>query len=134
LNLVLLRNTFPFFRISLPNQDCSTLSVTEQQESGYVSSSNDQQHNLLTKKTKFNRSFRTRISLLFKKRHAKQQQQQIHNCIDEDADHQHYDDQDENNNNKKLTLSDRFDTLRRSFHPGNRDSTSKGKRYLLSNE
>ncbi len=124
--------------MSVPNSDCSTLRVTDHQDSGYISSSNElqqqQQPDILTKKNKLNRSFRTRISLLLKKRHAKQQQQQqIQNCIDEDSDHQYHDDQDEINN-KKLTLSQRFDTLRRSFHLGNRNSTSKGKRYLLSNE
>ncbi|CAF0799925.1 unnamed protein product [Adineta steineri] len=126
--------------ISVPNENLSTLSVTENSESGYVSSSNDQQQqqqqNISTKKIKFNRSFRQQISLLFKKRHAKQQQQQlqIQNCIDEDLDHQqHFDDQDEINM-KKLTLGQRFDTLRRSLHIGNRNSMSKGKGYLLSNE
>jgi hypothetical protein len=121
--------------MSVPNSDCSTLRISDHQESGYVSPINDQQQDLLTKKNKLNRSFRTRISHLLKKRHAKQQQQQqqIQNSIDEDPDHQHHDDQDEINN-KKLTLGQRFDTLRRSFHLGNRNSTSKGKRYLLSNE
>ena len=123
---------FPF-RISVPNQHCATLNITEHQESGYVSSSNDQSQNLSTKKIKFNRSFRTRISLLFKKRHEKQQQQQLQNCIDDDLDHQHHDDQ-EDINEKKLTLGQRFDTLRRSLHLGNRNSMSKGKGYLLSNE
>lgn len=122
--------------ISVPNPDCSSLRISDLQESGYVSSSNDQQQDLFNKKNKLNRSFRTRISLLLKKRHAKQQQQQqqqTQNSIDEDVDHQHHDEQDENTN-KKQTLSQRFDTIRRSFHLGSRNSTSKGKRYLLSNE
>ncbi|CAF1407697.1 unnamed protein product [Adineta ricciae] len=34
----------------------------------------------------------------------------------------------------KLTLGQRFDTLRRSFRLGNRQSSHKGQRYLLSNE
>ncbi|UJR33936.1 hypothetical protein I4U23_021355 [Adineta vaga] len=116
---------------SVPNPDCSTLNITDQQESGYVSSSNDSQ----SKKNKFNRSFRVQISLLFKKRHAKQQQQQqqIQNSLDEDLDHQPYDDQDDFPL-KKQTLGQRFDTLRRSLHLGNRNSLNKGKGYLLSNE
>lgn len=123
----------------MPNPECSSLRLTDHQESSYVLSSNEQQQqqqDLVLKKNKLNRSFRTRISLLLKKRHEKQQQQQqlqIQNSIDEEPDHQYHDDQNEINN-KKLTLSQRFDTLRRSFHLGNRNSTSKGKRYLLSNE
>jgi hypothetical protein len=112
------------FRMSLPNPECLSLRVTDHQESGYVSSSNEPQQNLLTKKTKLNRSFRTRISLLLKKSHAKQQQMQ--NSIDEETE--------DELNSKKSTLSQRFDTIRRSFHLGNRNSTAKGKRYLLSNE
>lgn len=124
---------FSFFRISLPNQNCITLNISEPQESVCIPSPIDQQQNLLTKTPKHNRSFRARISLLLKKRHAKQQQQQqLQNCNEEDPDHQHHDDQDEINN-KKLTLGQRFDTFRRSFHFGKRDST-KGKRYLLANE
>ncbi|CAF3347108.1 unnamed protein product [Rotaria sp. Silwood1] len=120
--------------ISVPNQNCSTLCETEHHEFDCASSSNDQQQNSLTKKSKFNQSFRTRISLLLQKRHAKQRQHvKIQNCVDEDLDHQHHDDDDEINH-KKLTFSQRFDTLRRSFHLGNRNSTSKGKRHLLSNE
>lgn len=113
----------------MPNPECSTLNITDQQESGYISSPNDSQ----AKKNKFNRSFRAQISFLFKKRHAKQQQQQIVNCLDEDLDHQHYDDQDEIPH-KKQTLGQRFDTLRRSLHLGKRNSLKKGKNYLLSNE
>ncbi|CAF0786124.1 unnamed protein product [Rotaria sordida] len=124
--------------MSVPNQNCSTLCETENNEFDCVSSSNDQQQKSLTKKTKFNQSFRTRLSLLLQKSHIKQQQQQqqhvkIQNCIDEDPDYQHHDDHDDINH-KKLTLSQRFDTLRRSFHLGNRNSVSKGKRHLLSNE
>lgn len=128
--------------MSVPNTECASLRISDLQESGYVSSSNDQQQDLFNKKTKLNRSFRTRISLLLKKRHAKQQQQQhqeqqkhqpTQNSIDEEVDHQPHDDQDENIN-KKQTLSQRFDTIRRSFHLGSRNSTSKGKRHLLSNE
>ncbi len=121
---------FLFHRISLPNSDCLSLRITDHQESGYVSANNEPQEDLLIKKNKLNRSFRSRISLLLKKRHAKQQQQQqIQNSIDEEP----HEDPDELNT-KKLTLSQRFDTIRRSFHLGNRNSTSKGKRYLLSNE
>ncbi|CAF1298580.1 unnamed protein product [Adineta ricciae] len=112
---------------SVPNPECSTLNITDQQESGYISSPNDSQ----TKKTKFNRSFRAQISLLFKKRHAKQQQ--IVNCLDDDLDHQHHDDQDDAPH-KKQTFAQRFDTLRRSLHLGKRNSLKKGTNYLLSNE
>lgn len=120
--------------MSVPNPEYPTLYVIQQQELDCVSSSNDQQQNSKTKKSKFNQSFRTRLSLLLKKRHAKQQQQhvQIQNCSDEDPD-QHCDDHEEVNH-KKLTLSERFNTLRRSFHIGSRNSTSKGKCHLLSNE
>jgi hypothetical protein len=119
--------------MSVPNPDCSSLRITDHQESGYVSSSNEQQQDLIPKKNKLNQSFRIRISLLLKKRHEKQQQQQIQNIIDEDPDHQHHDDHDEINQ-KKLTFSQRFDTIRRSFQLGNRNSINKGKRHLLSNE
>ena len=118
--------------MSVPNPVCSTFHISDLQESGYISSSNEPPKDVLIKKTKLNRSFRTRISLLLKKRHAKQQEQ-IPTTIDEDYDHQHSDVHDEINN-KKLTLSQRFDTLRRSFHIGNRNSINKGKRHLLSNE
>jgi hypothetical protein len=120
--------------MSLPNQDCLTLNLGESQESACILPSTDPQQNLLTKKSKNNRSFRARISLLLKKRHAKQQQQQqLQNCPEEDPDHQHHDDQDELND-KKLTFGQKFDTLRRSFHFGKHNSTSKGNRYLLANE
>jgi len=122
--------------VSVPNPDCSSLRISDLQESGYVSSPNDQQQDVFNKKDKLNRSFRSRISLLLKKRHAKQQQQQQQqtpNSIDEDVEQPHHDEQDENMN-KKPTLSQRFDTIRRSFHLGTRNSTSKGKRHLLSNE
>jgi hypothetical protein len=62
----------------------------------------------------FNRSFRTRFSFLRKKRPDNQP--------------------DENpTTNQKLTLTQRLNSLRRSFHIGNRNSSNKGKRYLLSN-
>lgn len=120
--------------MSVPNQNCATLCVSEHQELDCGSSSNDQHNNPSVKKNKFNQSFRTRLSQLLKRRHAKQNQHtKMQNSIDEDLDHQHHDEQDEVQH-KKPTLSQRFDTLRRSFHIGNRNSTSKGKRHLLSNE
>ncbi|CAF2333983.1 unnamed protein product [Rotaria sp. Silwood2] len=120
--------------ISLPNQNSSTFCEVENHEFDCASSSNDQQQNSLAKKSKFNQSFRTRLSLLLQKRHIKQREHvKIQNCIDEDPDHQNHDNPDEINH-KKLTISQRFDTLRRSFHLGNRNSTNKGKRHLLSNE
>ncbi|CAF1069133.1 unnamed protein product [Adineta steineri] len=105
--------------ISLPNE---INSKQQQQQSDYDISYNDQKienskQNL--EKTPFNRSIRTRLSLLLKKRHdTPPQHEEIHN---EDS-------------NQKLTIGQRFNTLRRSFHIGNRNPSQKGKRYLLSNE
>lgn len=123
---------FFFHRTSLPNQDCVSLRISDHLESGYVSASNETEQDLSIKKNQFNRSIRTRLSLLLKRRHAKQQQkkQEIPDCIDEDADHVDT----HEINTKKPTLGQRFDTLRRSFQFRNRNSTGKGKRYLLSNE
>jgi len=59
------------------------------------------------------RSIRTRFSFLRKK---------------------HPENQQDENSNQKLTLTERFNSLRRSFHLGNRNSSNKGQRYLLSNE
>ncbi|CAF2124489.1 unnamed protein product [Rotaria magnacalcarata] len=127
--------TYMYHSITVPNSDCPTLCMSEHPDLDCVSSSNDQPQNLSTKKNKFNPSFRTRLSRLLKKRHAKQQQHvQIQNCSDEDADHQHLDDDHDEIDHKKLTLGQRFDTLRRSLHIGNRNSATKGKRHLLSNE
>ncbi|CAF3789348.1 unnamed protein product [Rotaria magnacalcarata] len=125
----------PPARSSPDRTNCPTLCMSEHPDLDCVSSSNDQPQNLSTKKNKFNPSFRTRLSRLLKKRHAKQQQHvQIQNCSDEDADHQHLDDDHDEIDHKKLTLGQRFDTLRRSLHIGNRNSATKGKRHLLSNE
>ncbi len=46
----------------------------------------------------------------------------------------HPENQQDENSNKKLTLTQRFNSLRRSLHLGNRNSSNKGQRYLLSNE
>jgi hypothetical protein len=46
----------------------------------------------------------------------------------------HPENQQAENSNKKLTLTQRFNSLRSSFRIGNRDSSNKGQRYLLSNE
>ncbi len=64
-------------------------------------------------KQNLDRSIRTRFSFLRKK---------------------HPENQQDENSNQKLTLTQRFNSLRRSFHFGNRNSSNKGQRYLLSNE
>ena len=117
--------------MSVPNPTCATLNMTDRRDSSYVTPSKDLEKNAPTKKTLLNQSLRMRISRLLKKRHAKRQQ--IQNCIDEDSDHHNHDDLEEMNQ-KKLTLGQRFDTLRRSFQVGKRNSTSKGKGHLLLNE
>lgn len=114
--------------MSLPNPDCSSLRASDHLESGYVSASNETDLDISMKKTKLNRSFRTRLSFLLKRRQTKQKE--IPHSIDEDPlpiDTQEM-------STKKPTLGQRFDTLRRSFQFGNRNTPSKGKRYLLSNE
>jgi RNase adaptor protein for sRNA GlmZ degradation len=86
----------------------------------------------MTTKGKLNQSFRTRISLLLKKRHEKQQH--IQNCVDEESDQQQHQDERVELDAKKVTLSQRFDTFRRSFHLGKHNSASKSKGHLLLNE
>lgn len=83
-------------------------------------------------KSKSSQSLRWRISMLLKKRHEKRQQ--IPNSIDEEYDHQTCPDEHEQIENKKVTIGQRFDTLRRSLHLGKKNSPSKGKGHLLLNE
>jgi len=111
-----IKKSFFLLRISLPTEI-----NPERQQSDYISP-NDQQFDENNKqnleKTTFNRSFRTRFSLLLRKRH----ENQPHEDINDENPHQ------------KLTLGQRFNSLRRSFHLGNRNSSYKGKRHLLSND
>ncbi len=74
---------------------------------------NPDQQQVDKNKTNINRSIRTRFPFLRKKR----------------PENQHTE-----NSNPKLTLTQRFNSLRRSFHLGNRHSSNKGQRHLLSNE
>ena len=118
---------------SVPNPDCSTLNINDNPESGYGSSPNEQMEKMTNpKKNKLNQSFRSRISLLLKKRHEKRQQ--TPNIFDEETEPVHPPDENEEVETKKGGLGQKFDTLRRSFHFGKRNSTSKGKGHLLLNE
>ena len=119
-------------RASVPNPECTTLTVNDNAESGYGSSPNEQEKNSIPKKNKLNQSFRARISLLLKKRHEKCQQ--VPNIFDEETEASHPLDEHEEIESKKGTLGQKFDTLRRSFHLGKRNSTNKGKGHLLLNE
>lgn len=92
------------FRISLPTEIDPDREQLE----------NNKQH--------FNRSIRTRFSFLRKKQATIPE-------VQNDENHNNHE-----NSNQKLTFTQRFNSLRRSFHIGNRNSSNKGKLHLLSDE
>lgn len=92
------------------------MNIEGQQKSGSLSSNDQQLNNNNTQnpqKKNLNRLFRINFSILSKK---------------------HPENQEHENQNKKLTFRQRFNSLRRSFHLGNRNLFYKDKNHLLSNE